>query len=84
MFHVKHSDESGWLITLQFPSYIAVMTYADKRELRHEVYRAFATRASEGDFDNTQIMEEILVGWLTKLNLSDQFEFTEFGISFFK
>lgn len=58
-FHVEQSPES-WLITLQYPSYLAVMMHADNRELRREVYSAFATRASEGDFDNTQIMEEIL------------------------
>jgi oligopeptidase A len=61
MFHVEQSKESvGWLITLQYPSYIAVMTYADNRELRREHYTAFATRATEGEFDNTQIMEDIL------------------------
>jgi len=60
MFHVKHSYETGWLITLQFPSYLAVMTYADNRELRREHYTAFVTRASESDFDNTEIMEQIL------------------------
>lgn len=59
MFHVK-PEENTWLITLQYPSYLAVMTYADDRELRREHYTAFATRASEGDFDNTQIMEQIL------------------------
>ncbi|NOQ36634.1 MAG: oligopeptidase A, partial [Methylococcaceae bacterium] len=37
------ADGEGWLISLQFPSYIAVMTYADNRELRHEHYQAFAT-----------------------------------------
>ncbi|MBD3814520.1 MAG: oligopeptidase A, partial [Betaproteobacteria bacterium] len=30
----------GWLITLEFPSYYAVMTYADDRALRQEVYTA--------------------------------------------
>jgi oligopeptidase A len=59
MFHMK-PNESGWLITLQYPSYLAVMMHANNRELRREVYTAFVTRASEGDFDNTQIMEEIL------------------------
>ncbi|WP_026970709.1 oligopeptidase A [Aliagarivorans marinus] len=55
----------GYLLTLEFPSYLAVMTYADKRELREEVYRAFCTRASEngphqGQYDNTAIIEEEL------------------------
>ncbi|MEN9756812.1 MAG: oligopeptidase [Pseudomonadota bacterium] len=61
MFHVEQSENSvGWLITLQYPSYIAVMTYADNRELRREHYTAFATRATEGELDNTKIMEDIL------------------------
>ncbi|MDO9423826.1 MAG: oligopeptidase A [Methylobacter sp.] len=58
-------NENGWMITLQFPSYISVMTYADNRELRREHYEAFATRASElgphaEQWDNSEIMEKIL------------------------
>lgn len=58
-------DKDGWLINLQFPSYLAVMTYADNRELRHEHYQAFSTRASDqgphaGKWDNSEIMESIL------------------------
>jgi oligopeptidase A len=58
-------NEEGWMITLQFPSYIAVMTYADNRELRREHYEAFATRASDqgphaGLYDNSEIMEKTL------------------------
>jgi len=61
----ESESKDGWLLTLQFPSYIAVMTYADSRPLRREVYEAFATRASDqgpdaGRFDNTEIMERTL------------------------
>ena len=59
----EQSGEQGWMITLQFPSYLAIMTYADNRELRREHYQAFATRASElGNpaWDNSQTMEQIL------------------------
>ncbi|AMK77308.1 MULTISPECIES: oligopeptidase A [Methylomonas] len=57
--------KDGWLINLQFPSYLAVMTYADNRELRREHYEAFCTRASDqgphaGQWDNSEIMEQIL------------------------
>jgi oligopeptidase A len=59
--------EEGWMISLQFPSYLAVMTYADDWNLRREHYEAFVTRASdqgpqypEKDFDNTPVMERIL------------------------
>ncbi|ABA56738.1 oligopeptidase A, Metallo peptidase, MEROPS family M03A [Nitrosococcus oceani ATCC 19707] len=55
----------GWLLTLEAPSYVAVTTYADDRELREEIYTAFVTRGSDqgphgGRWDNTQVMEEIL------------------------
>lgn len=55
----------GWLFTLDFPSYLPVMMYCDNRELREKMYRAFVTRASElgpnaGEFDNSQVMNDIL------------------------
>ena len=58
-------NQEGWMITLQFPSYQAVMTYADDRELRREHYQAYATRASDQapeheQWDNSLIMQQIL------------------------
>ncbi len=55
----------GYLLTLDFPSFYAVMGHADDRALREEVYTAFSTRASDqgphaGRWDNTGVMEEIL------------------------
>ena len=55
----------GFLLTLDFPSFDAVITYADDRELRRELYEAYATRASDrgplaGKHDNTALMDEIL------------------------
>ncbi|GAB3487523.1 oligopeptidase A [Marinomonas epiphytica] len=54
----------GWLFTLDIPSYLPVMSYADNASLREEMYRAYATRASDqgGDakFDNAVIIDEIL------------------------
>ncbi len=57
--------ETGWLFTLDFPSYLPVMTYSSNRQLREECYRAFVTRASDqgpnaGEFDNGPLMDEIL------------------------
>jgi len=56
---------AGYRITLDFPSFFPVMTYAEDRELRREVYTAFVTRASDqgpnaGEYDNAPVMEEIL------------------------
>ena len=61
----QSQNEDGWMITLHSPSYQAVMTYADDRELRREHYEAYATRASDrgpqaGQWDNSLIMEQIL------------------------
>ena len=52
-------------ISLQVPVYIDLMTYADNRELREEVYKAYISRASDvgitsKEFDNRKIMDEIL------------------------
>ena len=63
MAEAKELD--GWLFTLDFPSYLPVMTYSDNQELRKEMYSAFTTRASEQGpnakgFDNSEIMDELL------------------------
>ena len=55
----------GYRFTLEIPSYLPVMTYCENRALREEMYRAYATRASEqgpnaGKWDNSKVMEEIL------------------------
>ena len=60
----------GYVITLDFPSYYAVIMYADNRALREEIYTAYVTRASANgtkadgssaaEFDNTEIIAETL------------------------
>ena len=61
----QRGEPEGWMLTLEFPSYLPVMTYADNRELRRELYTAFSTRASDqgphaGQWDNSEIIEQIL------------------------
>ncbi|MBO0244046.1 MULTISPECIES: oligopeptidase A [unclassified Vibrio] len=56
---------NGYLITLDIPSYLPVMTYCDNQELRKEVYEAYVTRASDrgpnaGKWDNSEIITEQL------------------------
>ena len=50
--------------TLDIPSYLAIMTYAEDRELREELYKAYTTRASDQaddqQYDNAAVMVEIL------------------------
>jgi len=61
----QRGEQKGWMLTLEFPSYLPVMTYADNRELRRELYWAFSTRASDQgphaeQWDNSEIIERIL------------------------
>ena len=63
--NAKRDGKEGWLLNLEFPSYIPVMQYADDRALREKLYRAYVTRASEQaenaeKWDNGQNMVEIL------------------------
>lgn len=65
MFAAAAAEEgkSGWKIGLQAPHYLAVMQYADDRELRRKMHYAYAVRASELDDaarDNTQNIDKIL------------------------
>lgn len=61
----KRDQLEGWLFTLDFPSYMPVMSYADDRDFREEMYTAFATKASDqgpyaGEWDNTEVMKDIV------------------------
>ncbi len=64
--HAENENAQGWLFTLDFPSYFPVVAYADNRALREELYTAYMTRASDtgpnaGQWDNTALMDEILM-----------------------
>ena len=61
----RQKDIQGWLFTLDIPSYLPVMMYAENRSLREEMYVAYVTRASDqgplaGKFDNTEVIDETL------------------------
>lgn len=56
----REAGASGWIFTLDAPSYTAFMQHAEHRELRRRMYTAWVTRASEGNLDNTPLMREIL------------------------
>ncbi|MCG9691456.1 oligopeptidase A [Vibrio sp. Isolate22] len=58
-------EQEGYLLTLDIPSYLPVMTYSDNQDLRKELYEAYVTRASDrgpnaGKWDNTEIITEQL------------------------
>lgn len=56
----QKGHEDGWRFTLQAPSYIAVMTYADSDALRKEVWSAYEAIGRGEQFNNTELVREIL------------------------
>ncbi|MEM9678843.1 MAG: M3 family metallopeptidase, partial [Bacteroidota bacterium] len=56
----ESKGKEGWLITLDYPSYIPFMTYADNRSLREELSRAFGSKGFKNDtLDNQDIVLRI-------------------------
>lgn len=63
--NAEAKGKTGYRITLDVPSFLPVMTFAEDRELRREVYTAYVTRASDqgpkaGENDNAPVIEETL------------------------
>jgi len=56
----QSGKEGGWLVTLDAPSYVPFMQFAENRPLRETMYREYVTRASSGELDNTPVIVEIL------------------------
>ncbi|MEY8759847.1 M3 family metallopeptidase [Chryseobacterium tongliaoense] len=57
----KERNLEGWVITLQYPSYIPFMTYAENRELRKELALANGKKSFDGgEFDNQNLIRELL------------------------
>lgn len=57
----QEKKKEGWLFTLDYPSFSALITYSDKRNLRENIYKAFASRANKNnEFDNKEIIVNIV------------------------
>ena len=61
----KAKDMDGYLLTLDAPCYSVIAQYAENRDLREKIFRAYASRASEigphaGQYDNGPIVAKIL------------------------
>lgn len=80
----KQDEKSGWKFTLHFPSYLPVLQYAQNRNLRETLYRAYATRASEfgkTEWDNTPLISQILKLKLEAANLLGFANYAELSVA---
>lgn len=76
----------GYLLTLDAPCYLAIMTYCEDRALREEMYLAFGTRASDrgpnaGEFDNSDVMQKIMAARLEQARLLGFKNFAELSVA---
>ncbi|MCA0933481.1 M3 family metallopeptidase [Lutimonas saemankumensis] len=57
----NEKNKEGWLFTLDYPSYIPFMTYADNRTLREQLSMAFGSRGfQKNEYNNEKIVKEIV------------------------
>jgi oligopeptidase A len=88
----KEHDEEGYRLTLDYPSFHAVMTFADDRSLRQEVYTAYMTRASDlsvatsvdaadANWDNAENIEKIIALRTEKAKLLGFANYADYSVA---
>lgn len=57
---LSHDMKEGWVFTLQIPSYLPFMKFCDDEGFRQEMWESYSNIASEGEYDNTANLKEIV------------------------
>ena len=84
--HLKKTGEADvkngpWKLSLDIPTYTAFMTYGNDRSLREKLYKSFVGRASQGEKNNSLIIEEILSLRTKQANLLGYESWAELSLS---
>ncbi len=80
--HDQATPEQGpWRITLDFPSVGPFLDHSRRRDLREQVYRALITRASEGELDNTPLINRILELRQEQASILDYANYAELSLA---
>jgi oligopeptidase A len=75
--HKNATTESGpWLLTLDYPTYLAVVTFAHDRELRKKLYTSYRRVAADGVTNNDDVIKQILKG---RQELAQLLNFTSYA-----
>ena len=60
-FNAKNKNKKGWVFTLDYPSYVPLITYAENRNLRKKICLAFSKRGfQKNENNNSKIILEII------------------------
>ncbi len=81
----ERRDLNGYLLTLDMACYASSMMHCENRSLREEMYRAYVTRGSDvgpsgGEFDNSDVIDEILVNRTKMARLVGFDSYAEYSI----
>jgi len=84
--NAEAQGKDGWVLRLDQPTYVAILTYADDDRLRRDFYEAWVTRASDqgpvnGQHDNTRIMEDIMALRHEAANLVGFSNYAEYALA---
>lgn len=78
----KGKGLDGWVFTLHAPSYIPFLKYADKRELREKIYRAYASRGNrDNQYDNKELIRKMTALRLEKARLLGYRTYAEYALA---
>jgi oligopeptidase A len=75
------AEQGPWRVTLDAPSFVPFMKHALRRELREQLYRAYVTRASDGELDNQPLMDSILTLRAEKAKLLGYGSYAELSLA---
>ncbi|MDD4385066.1 MAG: M3 family metallopeptidase [Bacteroidales bacterium] len=75
----KARELDGWVFTLHMPMYVPFMKYAENRELREQMYKAYNMRAfKDNDKNNTELIKRIVNLRLKQANLLGYTSYADF------
>ncbi|MFL5355855.1 M3 family metallopeptidase [Archangium sp.] len=74
-------EKGPWRITLDAPIYVPFLEHSRRGDLREKLYRAFVTRASSGELDNSALIERILSLRREKAGLLGYSSFAEVSLA---
>lgn len=75
-------DMDGWVFTLAYPSFGPFITYADNRDLREQMWRAYNSRGNRGnENDNNEIIREMTLLRYQQAKLLGYSNYSEYVLS---
>ncbi len=75
------ASDGPWVLTLDYPSFMPFMQHSKRRDLREKMYRAYISKASDGQWDNADVAAETIALRIDKARLLGFDTFAELSLS---